>query len=140
MTSPSNGGATASGASDDLKGVSILVVEDSWLVGKAMLDLLELKGAEVTGPAATTAEAERLLAHGTPNFAIVDLNLRDGERANALIDQLHARGVRVLVISGYTVQSVPPEKVAAMLQKPVSDALLLSSLRLLAAHKAAPEA
>ncbi len=137
MTSSHSGGLPGTGSPDELKGLRILLVEDSWLVGKAMQDLLQLKGADVSGPAATSAEAERLLAEHTPDVAIVDFNLRDGERASDLIDHLHARGVRILVISGYTLLPVPAEKITAMLQKPVSDAHLLASLRPLAAQKAA---
>jgi hypothetical protein len=44
------------------KGLEILLVEDSWSVGEAMKDLLELLGAVVARRAATMAEAERL--HG----------------------------------------------------------------------------
>lgn len=137
MTSSCGNGLSEAGSSDDLKGLRILVVEDSWLIGKAMQDLLELKGADVAGPAATTAEAERLLSERAPDVAIVDFNLREGERASGLIDRLHDQGVRVIVISGYTVLPVPPEKVAAMLQKPLSDAHLLSCLRPFVAQKAA---
>jgi CheY-like chemotaxis protein len=57
------------GSSDDLKGLDILLVEDSREVGKAMKGLLELLGATVTGPAATSAEAERLLSEHAPDVA-----------------------------------------------------------------------
>jgi len=136
MTSTGGNDLADAGSSDDLQGLSILLVEDSWLLGQAMQDVLQLKGAAVAGPAATTAEAERLLAECTPDVALVDLNLREGERANGLIDRLHGQGVPVVVISGYTVLPVAQEKIAAMLQKPVSDAQLLSSLRPFAARKA----
>jgi hypothetical protein len=60
MTS-SNTYDPGAGSSDDLRGLKILLVEDSVIVGEAIKDLLELLGADVVGPAATTAEAERLL-------------------------------------------------------------------------------
>jgi hypothetical protein len=53
-------GDTGAGSSDNLNGLEILLVEDSWVVGEAMEDLLELLGADMVGPAATAAEAERL--------------------------------------------------------------------------------
>src|SRR4051812_41051679 len=46
----------------DLNGQCVLVVEDSWQVGTGLQMLLESWGAEVLGPAATTAEAQRLIA------------------------------------------------------------------------------
>ena len=109
----------ASGSSE-LKGARILLVEDSWHVGNAIKRLLRTLGADVAGPAATIADAERLVAERTPDVAIVDINLRDGERANHLIDRLHEQRIPVVVITGYTAVSLPSGKVEAILQKPVS--------------------
>jgi DNA-binding NtrC family response regulator len=120
----------------DLKGVRVLLVEDSWHLGVAMKNLLQVLGADVAGPAATAAEAGRLLLEHAPDVALVDFNLRDGERADALIDRLHDRGVHVVVISGYSVVPLAPDKVAAILKKPVSRSQLLATLRPLIAKKA----
>src|SRR5262249_36605859 len=87
-------------ASLDLNGVRVLVVEDCWHVGIAVKNLLQACGADVAGPVATTAAAESLISKQTPNVALVDFSLRGGERADVLIDQLHDRGVRVIVIPG----------------------------------------
>ena len=106
--------------SRELKGARILLVEDSWHVGNAIKRLLRAMGADVAGPAATIADAELLVVEGTPDVAIVDINLRNGERANALIDRLQEQRIPVVVITGYTAVSLPPGKVEAILQKPVS--------------------
>jgi len=118
---------SASGSSD-LKGARILLVEDSWHVGNAIKRLLRTLGADVAGPAATIADAERLVAERTPDVAIVDINLRDGERANHLIDRLHEQRIPVVVITGYTEVALPPGKVEAILQKPVSEEKFLAIL------------
>jgi CheY-like chemotaxis protein len=110
----------------------VLVVEDSWHVANALKTLLEELGVSVTGPAATLEEAERLLAAGRPDVAVVDINLK-GEMAYGLIDRLNERGVRVVVISGYAVPQVAQAKVAAVLQKPFSAKSLLAILRQAAA-------
>jgi DNA-binding NtrC family response regulator len=123
--------------SGDLKDVDILLVEDSWHVGQAMKRLLHTMGAVVAGPAATTADAERLLSEHTPDVAIVDVSLRGGERAYNLIDLLHEQGVCVIVISGYSELPLASGKVMAFLQKPVSEAELLAALRASVAQKAA---
>ncbi len=107
-------------SSDDLSGVDILLVEDSWHVGQAMKKLLHLMGAKVAGPAATAAEAERLLSEHAPDVAIVDISLRGGERAFHLIDRLNEHGVRVIVISGYAEILLASGKAMAFLQKPVT--------------------
>ena len=88
------------GSSDDLKGLDILLVEDSRSVGKAVKSLLELLGAAVVGPAANTAEAERLLSEHAPDVALVDFHLRGGELSYGLIARLHDQGMPVIVVSG----------------------------------------
>ena len=55
-----------------------------------------------------------------------------------LIDRLHDQGVPIVVVSGYAVFPMAPEKVAAILQKPVAESQLLAALRPLLANKAAP--
>jgi len=121
----------------DLNGLRILVVEDSWHLGVAMQRLLRVCGADVIGPAATTADAERLFSEHAPDVALIDVNLRGGELAYDMIDRLHDRGVRVVVISGSADVSPAQVKAAAILQKPVSEAQLLASLRPMSADKLA---
>ena len=127
---------TASGAQDldgagsaELQGVGILLVEDSWHLGKAMKRLLGVLGADVAGPVATTADAERLVAERVPDIAIVDINLRNGERSNNLIDRLVEQRISVIVVTGYATVSLPEGKVTAILEKPVSKEQLLAILR-----------
>src|SRR5260370_15409211 len=131
----SNAHDLTSPGSLELQGMGILLVEDSWHVGKAMKTLLRVLGADVAGPAATTADAERLVAERTPDVALVDINLREGERADNLIDRLHEQGIPVIVITGYAVVSLPPGKAEAILQKPVSKEQLLAILRPIIAQK-----
>jgi FixJ family two-component response regulator len=113
----------------DLNGLCVLVVDDSWQVATGLKMLLESWGAEVMGPAATMAEAERLTAERTPEVAVVDINLRHGERSYGLIDRLHDQGVRVVVITGNADASLRLAKAAVVLQKPMREDLLLASLR-----------
>jgi DNA-binding NtrC family response regulator len=83
----------------------------------------------VSGPAATIADAKRLIADRKPDVAIIDINLRDGEQANPLLDRLQEQDIPVIVITGYTSVSLPPGKVEAILQKPVSVEQFLAILR-----------
>jgi DNA-binding NtrC family response regulator len=122
--------------SSELKGARILLVEDSWQLGNAMKRLLRVLGADVAGPAASIADAERLLAERTADVAIVDINLRDGERANGLIDRLEEQRIPVIVVSGYADVSLPPGKAEAILQKPVSMEQFLAALRPIMARRA----
>jgi DNA-binding NtrC family response regulator len=116
-------------AASSLEGVQVLVVEDAWYLAKALKSALTEAGMEVAGPAATIAQAERLVAEHQPDVAVVDVNLK-GEMAYGLIDLLHDRGVSVIIVSGYAVlPKATHEAAAAILQKPFSVAVLLATLR-----------
>jgi CheY-like chemotaxis protein len=123
--------------SDYLKGLDILLVEDSVYVGEAIKNMLKSLGADVFGPAATTAEAERLLTERAPDVALVDFHLRGGDLSSDLIARLHDQGVPVIVTSGSEPNFLPPMKTATILEKPFSELQLLAILYPLIAHKAA---
>ena len=112
-----------------LSGLRILVVEDSWHVATAVQSLLRSFGADVAGPVASTAEAERLIAERIPDVAIVDINLRGGELAYDLIDKLSGLAVRIIVMSGYSALRLHQDKVAAVLHKPITEAELLAAVQ-----------
>jgi len=120
----------------NLSGVRILVVEDSWQVGLALMSFLTDLGAEVSGPVATIADAQRLASDQPPDAALVDLNLRGGELADRLIDRLHEQGVYIIVHTGYSTLPVAVRHAAAILQKPVHEAALIASLRPVVTRKA----
>jgi CheY-like chemotaxis protein len=112
----------------DLTGLHILVVEDSVDLGVAVTSLLQACGAEVAGPVATAADADRLIAGHLPDAALVDIHLRAGERADELIARLHDRGVRVVVTSGDSSRLERRVEAAATLSKPFSEAELIAAL------------
>ena len=112
----------------DLKGVRVLVVEDHWHVANALRSFLEAEGMKVSGPVATTADAQRLATEQKPDLAVVDIHLKL-ETAYVLIHQLDDLGVRVVVLSGYAVLPELTEKVVTVLQKPFNAPELLGALR-----------
>jgi len=120
---------------DELKGLRILLVEDAWHVGEALKDALQSLGAEVAGPAATVADAERLLSERAPDVALVDVHLRGGELADGLIDRLNGQDVGVIVISSYEVLPALATKVAGLLRKPFTSPQLLATLQPVIAQK-----
>jgi len=106
----------------------ILLVEDSWQLGIALKSLLRTFDAEVDGPVATTIDAEHLISVHVPDAAVVDINLRQGERSYGLIDRLIGQGVPVVVTSGYSDLPMVPAK-AHILEKPISEEKLIAILR-----------
>src|ERR1700731_4854466 len=92
MSSSNNcGPPEARGSDDDLWGLEILLVEDSQSEADALKQHLELLGANVTGPAATTAEATNLMTERLPHVALVDFHLR-GEDSSGIIAGLRKEG------------------------------------------------
>jgi DNA-binding response OmpR family regulator len=82
--------------------LEILLVEDSKSVGDALKQFLELLGADVSGPAATTGEATKLMTERLPHVALVDFHLRGGD-SSGLIAQLRGEGVPVIMLSALRV-------------------------------------
>jgi DNA-binding NarL/FixJ family response regulator len=91
--------------------------------------LLQSWGAEVIGPVGTVSDAERMTSEHSPKVAIVDINLRGGERSHGLIDRLYDQGIRVVVITGYSDAALSQGKAAVILQKPIREDVLLANLR-----------
>jgi CheY-like chemotaxis protein len=122
-----------SGSSLDLRGLDILLVEDSPDIGELVKTMLEQEGATEAGPAATAAEADKLLAAGRPHVALVEFHLRD-DNACGLIMQLRAQGVPVIVISGSIEFPAPISLEGVMiLETPFSEAQFFGCLRSLMA-------
>jgi DNA-binding response OmpR family regulator len=111
-----------------LQGIRVLVVEDGWQVAEALKLSLEKLGMVVVGRVATPAEARHLAAEHRTDLAIVDVNLK-GEMGYKLMDWLHDRGTRVIVISGYEDLPRSLEKFAAVLHKPFTATRLLTTLQ-----------
>ncbi len=61
-----------------LRGMRVLIAEDNWLLADTLSVLLEERGARVIGPAPTASAAIRLVATNTIDFALIDMNLKDG--------------------------------------------------------------
>jgi DNA-binding response OmpR family regulator len=135
MPPPNDDHPPGTRSSDDLRGLQILLVEDSLDIGELVKSLLELEGVIVAGPATTVAEAKRLMAERRPQVALVDFHLRD-DNAYGLIALLRELRVPVIMISG-SIESPPPMslKQVVMLEKPFTEAQLLGCLRSLMAKK-----
>ena len=100
-----------------LRGVRVLIVEDSWHVAEALGSVLSDFGMVVTGPTSTIVEAERLTLDEKPELALVDLSLK-GEMTFGLVDWLHQRGLRVIVLTGYAGLTPSLDRANAIVQKP----------------------
>ena len=111
------------------RGPLILVVEDEFLLALDLELLLEGHGFRVLGPAATVAEALRLLAGETPDAALLDVNLR-GEPVTPVAAALRARGVPFVLASAYARPELVPGALAGArnVGKPTIERRLLAAL------------
>ena len=85
----------------------ILVVEDEALIAMDIQSLLENAGYTVMGPARTTQSALSLMDGGVPDLALLDINLGNGVTAIPLADELSARGVRFIFLTGHSAHRLP---------------------------------
>lgn len=113
-----------------MAGMTVLVVEDDFIVAFDMQTLLEEQGARVLGPAANLAEARELLAKERPTVAVLDVNL-GGDYVFPLADELLAKDVPFVFATAYAdddrlfPQQAP---IAPRLSKPVLPNVLIAQL------------
>ena len=115
-----------------LCGLRILVIEDIWIVAQSYVSLLDNLGVIVSGPAGTIAEAMALIEAVPVDVALVDMNLH-GVMAYGVVEALSARGVPVVVVTGYDVVPELEHKVSAFLRKPLRAEALIKVMRGIAA-------
>ena len=85
----------------------VLVAEDEMIIGVDLCDTVEEAGYEVAGPFDTASSAIDALEQRTPDLAILDVRLDDGE-VFPLAEKLMAANVPVIFHSG----QVTPTEVA----------------------------
>jgi len=83
-------------------------------------DLLGDLGCEVVGPAASAGEAARAAEGEGFDFALLDVNLGDGQTSFEAAEILRRRGVPFAFVTGYGDQGVRPDlRDAPILAKPI---------------------
>ncbi|MDO9709075.1 response regulator [Paracraurococcus lichenis] len=109
-----------------LRGCRLLVVEDEALVAMLLEDELMEAGATVLGPDSEVETALRRIeaTPGEIDLAVVDLNLK-GREARPVILALVARGIPVIIATGYGAGRVPEAPDAPVLCKPFEGAKLV---------------
>ena len=108
----------------------ILLVEDRPELGALARLRLTAGGHEVMGPAATEAEALRLVAAARPDLALVDIELADGDDGVALARRLtRTWGIPCLFVTGSLAAArAAPDAALGVLAKPYTGAALLASV------------
>jgi DNA-binding response OmpR family regulator len=117
------------GCGGSLQGMNILIAEDDWLLADTLAVLLEEQGARIIGPSPETRRAAALLESAQIDFALVDMNLRDGF-SDELIDKLRDRQIPFAIVTAY--HSLPTnagEHAVMTLHKPLDHRVLFNLLQ-----------
>lgn len=110
-------------------GLSILVIEDDFYQADDTRRTLEDAGATIIGPFNNLPAGLQAIEANAPDYAVVDLNLGGGP-AFEIPRELRARGVTVLIVSGYDGKAIPEDlRDLPRLEKPVSHDALTETLR-----------
>jgi CheY-like chemotaxis protein len=108
-----------SGAAEGaFQGCRILIVEDEALVSLMLQDLVELWGGRVAGVAGRLEKAVALASTVAADAALLDMNLH-GEHSGPVADFLHARGIPIVVVTGYGPEALRAPPLAEILRKPL---------------------
>ena len=110
---------------EQLRGLSILIVEDEYFIAMQMASAIECCGGSVVGPVADLEKARDLAQREAFDGVILDLTLK-GETSLPLADELMSRGTPVILATGYA-QSHIPKRYSDLpqLTKPVREAALV---------------
>ena len=108
----------------------VLVVDDEALTAYEVTKQLKEAGFDVIGPAASVAQALRLLEEPSGcDAAVLDVNL-GRETSEVVARRLSSSGTPFVTITGYARLQLPSAfKAAPLLTKPISSSALVGTLR-----------
>jgi chemotaxis family two-component system sensor kinase Cph1 len=108
----------------------ILVVEDSFLLGDLLVQVLGLLGWEVVGPVTRKNRALELAQSEMFDAALLDIDL-NGETSWDVALVLRSRDIPFVFTTGYNVSHVLPDELAgsAVLVKPYDSKILVQRIR-----------
>src|SRR5258708_3926214 len=102
-----------------LNGVSILVLEDNFVLADCIARTLQDAGATVIGPFPQVDAAREALASQRPDCAILDINLGSGP-SFAIANAARELGIPFILTTGYDKTNVPRHFAnVTLLQKPI---------------------
>ena len=116
-------------AASFLNGKTILLVEDEFLLAIQLEELLRSHGGAVRGPYRKLDDAMNAARRENFDFAMLDINL-NGTMVYPLADDLLARGIPFLFLTGYSIANLPERfRSVTRLNKPCDPAQLIAALR-----------
>ena len=112
-----------------LAGLTVLVVEDDYLVAKEMANVLREHHALVLGPIPDVTRSRALIAETAPDCVLLDINLK-GQLVFELARDLLDRRIPVILATGYDLTFVPETlRHLPYLRKPIDSRALIDRIR-----------
>lgn len=113
-----------------LKNLRVLVVEDEYLVAKALENSLRAMGCEVVGTASTVEQACDLIKRNDVQAALLDVNLSPGT-CEPVARALRYRQIPFVFLTGYSNLNMLPDDLRGyrIVTKPADAATLARVLR-----------
>ena len=107
----------------------VLVAEDEFLLSIQLEDDLRTAGCSIVGPFSTLEKATLAARRERFDLAVLDINL-NGDRVYPLADELWARGVPFIFLSGYLPADLPERfRKSPQIAKPHDPAALIKAIR-----------
>jgi len=117
-----------------LSGKRILVVEDETMIAMLIEDFLCDMGCTVVGPVARVEHALEALTVEDIDGAVLDVNL-DGQSSYQIADELAARLLPFIFVTGYGGQGIAPAyRDRPVVQKPFTHEMLEQALAKFMSH------
>lgn len=123
----------------ELSGLSILVVEDQYMLATDVAQALRNAGARVLGPVPDLEAGLALVRQNQLDAAVLDVNLQ-GEMSFAIADILRERGIPFLFATGYGGWALPARyQDVKRLEKPFDYRALVPAISALLPSVAMPD-
>jgi DNA-binding response OmpR family regulator len=120
---------------DDLEGISVLLVEDEAILAIDVTGIIEMAGGRVVGPAYSLSQGFHWLDRGKFDCALLDINLHD-ELVFKLADALIERGIPIVFLSSHSLNIAPPHlRERPLVHKPFSTHSLVKAIKAQAGAK-----
>jgi CheY-like chemotaxis protein len=102
--------------------LSVLIVEDEFLIAMQLERAVSRLDCDVVGPAAYLAEALAMIDRGGVDAALLDVSLRHGEKVYPAADELSRRNIPFAFITAYGRDGLDPAYTdRTVICKPLTD-------------------
>ena len=109
-----------------LRGKSVLIVEDNFLLAEDLRSSVEQTGAEIIGPIGDASQALAAAQEKKIDVALLDVGL-ESQSSIAVARALAYRLIPFIIITGYVRDALPPELENALyLAKPIMPGSVLN--------------